>query len=72
MPVDSLADLFRVGTPLLLLGFLAGALRAASLRTPDPRRRRALSFAWVAVLLVGAPLWLFLAATIGLFPPPGR
>jgi hypothetical protein len=69
MPVDSFAGLLRVGLPLLLLGFVAGALRAASLRTADVKRRRALAFAWVAVLLVGAPLWLFLAATIGIFPP---
>lgn len=53
--------------PLLLVGFAAGALRALSLRpgTP-PLRRRALTAAWVLLLLAGGPLWLFLAATLGL------
>jgi hypothetical protein len=51
--------------PLLLVGFAAGALRALSLRVEDPGRRRLLSFAWVVLLLLGAPLWLFLAATAG-------
>jgi hypothetical protein len=54
--------------PLLLLGFAAGALRAYAQR-PDvtPRRRRALQAAWVLALLVGAPLWLFLAAALRLW-----
>lgn len=50
--------------PLLLVGFAAGGLRAWSLRERGGRRR-ALQFAWVALLLAGAPLWLFLAATLG-------
>jgi hypothetical protein len=51
--------------PLLLLGFVAGALRAAALRAGlPPRRRRALQASWVLLLLVGAPLWLFLAAAL--------
>ena len=54
--------------PLLVLGFLAGALRALAQR-PDvaPRRRRALAAAWVLLLLVGAPLWLFAAAALRLW-----
>jgi hypothetical protein len=51
--------------PLLLLGFVAGALRAAALRAGlPPRRRRVLQASWVLLLLVGAPLWLFLAAAL--------
>ena len=50
--------------PLFLLGFAAGALRALGQRTDDPRRRRALGLAWVLTLLVGAPLWLVLAALL--------
>ena len=57
-------DLLRFALPLLLLGVAAGALRAASLRAADPRNRKLLAFAWVALLLVGAPLWLFLRATL--------
>jgi hypothetical protein len=45
--------------PLLLLGFVAGALRAAALRAGLP-----LQASWVLLLLVGAPLWLFLAAAL--------
>lgn len=60
--------LLTVLAPLFLLGFAAGALRALALRpgTSD-RRRRALQAAWVLALLAGAPLWLFLAAALGLF-----
>jgi hypothetical protein len=51
--------------PLLLLGFVAGALRAAALRpTLSRRRRRALQAGWVLLLLLGAPLWLLLAAAL--------
>jgi hypothetical protein len=54
--------------PLLVLGFGAGALRALAQRPGIPhRRRRALSAAWVLLLLCGAPLWLFLAAALRLF-----
>lgn len=54
--------------PLLLLGFAAGALRAWAQRADlAPRRRRALQAAWVLALLVGGPLWLFLAATLRLW-----
>jgi hypothetical protein len=51
--------------PLLLLGFAAGALRAAALRPGlPPRRHRALQAGWVLLLLAGAPLWLILAAAL--------
>jgi hypothetical protein len=51
--------------PLLLLGLAAGALRALASRPGlPPRRRRALQAAWVLLLLVGAPVWLVLAAVL--------
>ena len=54
--------------PLLLLGFSAGAVRAwAGLPTHSPGRRRLLQFAWVALLLAGAPAWLVLAAMLGIW-----
>jgi hypothetical protein len=66
--VSLLPSLLAILGPLFLLGFAAGTLRALALRpgTPD-RRRRALHAAWVLTLLAGAPLWLFLAAVLGLF-----
>lgn len=57
-----------LGVPLLLLGALAGALRALSqLPSASPRRRRALQAAWVLVLLAGVPLWLVLSAALKLW-----
>jgi len=54
--------------PLALLGFAAGVLRAwASLPHHPPRRRRLLQFAWVALLLFGAPGWLVAAAVLGIW-----
>ena len=52
--------------PLLLVGIAAGVLHATARRAADPRRRRVLDVAWILTLLLGAPLWLFLAATLGL------
>ncbi len=51
--------------PLLLLGFAAGVVRALAQR-PDlgPGGRRRLQIAWVLMLLVGAPVWLVLAAVL--------
>lgn len=64
----SLPRLAALLGPLLVLGFAAGALRAAALRPALPsRRRRALQAAWVLLLLAGAPLWLVLAAALGLW-----
>ncbi len=64
----SLPSLLGLFGPLLLLGFVAGALRALASRpgTSD-RGRRALQAAWVLLLLGGTPLWLFLAAALGFF-----
>jgi hypothetical protein len=60
-----LQHVFFLG-PLLLVGFAAGALRALSLKpgTP-PARRRLLTALWILLLLAGGPLWLFLAAALG-------
>lgn len=64
----SLPELLLLLGPLLALGFAAGVVRALALR-PDgaARRRRALTAAWVLLLLVGAPVWLVLAALLGLW-----
>jgi hypothetical protein len=63
-----LAHLAALLGPLLVLGFAAGAIRALALRPAlPPRRRRALQALWVSVLLVGAPLWLVLAALLRLW-----
>jgi hypothetical protein len=51
--------------PLLLLGGAAGLVQALARRSPDPRRRRALDFTWILLLLLGAPAWLFAAAALG-------
>ncbi len=54
--------------PLLALGFAAGALRALALRADlAPSRRRGLQAAWVLLLLAGAPVWLVLAAVLGIW-----
>ena len=51
--------------PLLAVGGLAGLLHALGRRSPDPRRRRMLAAAWIAVLLAGAPVYMFVAAALG-------
>lgn len=62
------ASLVPLVAPLFLVGFGAGALRALS-RRPDlsPGRRRALQAGWMLLLLAGTPLWLVLAAVLGLW-----
>jgi len=61
-------NLLPLVAPLVLLGFAAGALRAwATLPQHTARRRRLLQFAWVALLLVGAPAWLVAAAVLRLW-----
>lgn len=67
-PSGSPASLVPLVAPLLLIGFGAGALRALSNR-PDlsPGRRRSLQAGWVLLLLAGTPLWLLLAAVLGLW-----
>ncbi len=51
--------------PLLALGGLAGLLHALGRASADPRRRRLLDAAWIAVLLAGAPVYMFVAAALG-------
>lgn len=54
--------------PILVIGFAAGALRAVALRVEAPAsRRRGLHAAWVLLLLAGVPLWLVLAAVLGIW-----
>lgn len=51
--------------PLLLVGFGAGIVRALAQRPGlPPARRRRLQVTWVALLLVGGPVWLVLAAVL--------
>ena len=57
--------LLAVYGPLLLIGLAAGALRALSQRPGlEPQRRRLLGLSWVLLVLLGTPLWLFVAATL--------
>jgi hypothetical protein len=59
------ARLAVVYGPLVLVGFLAGALWALSHRPSlSPRARRICSVLWIVTLLAGAPLWLLVAATL--------
>ncbi len=54
--------------PLLVLGFVAGIVRAVAQRPGlSPQRRRMLEVAWVLVLLVGAPIWLVFAVALGVW-----
>jgi hypothetical protein len=65
LPLRSLVALLA---PILVLGFVAGALRAVALRSEAPsRRRRTLQATWVLLLLAGVPLWLVLAAVLGIW-----
>ncbi|BDG03867.1 hypothetical protein [Anaeromyxobacter oryzae] len=51
--------------PVLLIAYAAGAIRVVAHRADLPdRRRRTLQATWVALLLVGVPLWLVLAAVL--------
>jgi hypothetical protein len=53
--------------PLLLIGLIAGGLRALGQRPGIPASaRRSYGIGWVLLLLVGTPVWFFLAATLGL------
>jgi len=63
-----MARLLLAGAPLLLLGVASGVLRVlASVPGAPPRRRRALQAGWILLLLAGVPLWLVLAAALGLW-----
>ncbi len=54
--------------PLLVLGFVAGVVRAIAQRPGlAPPRRRMLEIGWVLLLMVGAPIWLVLAVVIGVW-----
>lgn len=55
----------RIYGPLLVLGAFAGAVQASSRRATTPRGRRGLQIAWMLMVLVGAPVWLFVAAALG-------
>jgi hypothetical protein len=53
--------------PLLLIGLVAGGLRALGQRPSiSGSARRGYGIGWVLLLLVGTPVWFFLAATLGL------
>ncbi len=54
--------------PLLVLGFVAGVVRALAQRPGvSPAGRRRLEIAWVLLLLLGAPVWLVFAVVIGVW-----
>jgi uncharacterized membrane protein YecN with MAPEG domain len=60
-----LAQLLALYGPVLFLAFAAGGVRVYAHRADLPeRRRRGLQVTWVALLLVGVPLWLVLAAVL--------
>lgn len=63
MPSDPLR-LALLLLPLFALGAAAGALRGLALHRPPGPGRRRLSIGWVLLLLVGAPVWLVLAALL--------
>jgi hypothetical protein len=61
----SLGELVALYAPVLLLAFAAGGVRVYARRAELPeRRRRMLQALWVAILLVGIPVWLVLAAVL--------
>ena len=63
-----LAGLALLLGPLLVLGFVAGVIRALAQRPGlAPPRRRMLGIAWVLLLMLGAPVWLVLAVVIGVW-----
>lgn len=60
-----LAQALHLYLPLLLIGAGAGLVRALGRVAASPRRRRALQITWILMLLVGAPIWLLIAAALG-------
>jgi len=52
--------------PLFLLAFAAGGLRVLGQRQATERRRRLYQIGWILLLVLGVPLWLFAAVTLGL------
>jgi hypothetical protein len=51
--------------PLLLLGAGAGLVHSLGRRATTSTSRRAYQIAWILMILVGAPLWLLVAAALG-------
>lgn len=66
MPSDPVR-LALLAVPLFAVGAGAGLLRGLALRAPAGPTRRRLTAGWVLLLLVGAPLWLILAAVLRLW-----
>jgi len=64
--IESLSQLLWLVVPLGLLAWTAGALRALGRRQAEPRRARLFQALWVVLLLCGAPLWILVAAALGL------
>ena len=60
-----LAYALRLYLPLFLIGVTAGLVHLLGRRSVDLRRRRLFDILWILILLVGAPLWLFVAAALG-------
>ena len=55
----------RIYLPLLLLGAGAGFVYTLGLRARTHTRRRALQITWILMILLGAPVWLFVATALG-------
>jgi hypothetical protein len=66
VPVDPLR-LALLLAPLFAIGAAAGVVRGLALREPPGSRRRRRSAAWVLLLLAAVPLWLILAAVLGVW-----
>jgi len=64
--IESLSQLLWLVLPLGAIAFAAGALRTLGQRQAEPRRARLLQALWVVLLLCGAPLWILVAAALGL------
>jgi hypothetical protein len=59
------AHALRLYLPLLLLGATAGAIQVLGRRSATSARRRLWQAVWILLLLVGGPLYLFIAASFG-------
>ena len=66
MSIETPAQVAWILLPLFVLAFAAGGLRVLGQRQESERRRRLYQIAWILLLLVGAPLWLLVAAALGL------
>ena len=60
-----MAHVVRLYLPLLLLGAAAGVIQVLGRRSATPARRRLWQIVWILLLLAGAPLYLFVAASLG-------